>query len=145
MLRSWYADRQHESDDTGWAAALRDPWVSHALEGLHSQPGHSWTVEGLAAEAALSRSAFSRRFTAQVGRPPLAYLTWWRMTLAARLLATSETPLAGVARQVGYASEFAFAHAFKREYGQAPGSYRKDQRSKRPRCTAGWPTPHRRR
>jgi AraC-like DNA-binding protein len=129
ILRSWYEDRRRDPDATGWAKALLDPWVSRALHGIHSQPGYEWTVAGLALEAALSRSAFSRRFTALVGRPPLAYLTWWRMTIAARLLATSDVPLAAVAGQVGYASEFSFAHAFKREHGHAPGKYRHTRRS----------------
>jgi AraC-like DNA-binding protein len=64
-------------------------------------------------------------FAALTGRPPLAYLTWWRMTPAARLPATSALPLASVAEQVGYTSEFAFAHAFKRWCGMAPERYRR--------------------
>jgi len=77
----------------------------------------------------LSRSAFARRFTALVGRPPLTYLSWWRMTVAARLLRESDAPLSTVATQIGYASEFAFANAFKREYGIAPGRYRRERLS----------------
>jgi AraC-like DNA-binding protein len=57
-------------------------------------------------------------------RPPLAYLSWWRMTLAARLLRDSDAPLSSLAKQTGYTSEYAFANAFKREYGIAPGRYR---------------------
>jgi AraC-like DNA-binding protein len=73
----------------------------------------------------LSRAAFARRFTALVGQPPLAYLTWWRMTTAARRLRDSDAPLRAIAGQSGYASEFAFATAFKRAYGVAPGQYRR--------------------
>jgi AraC-like DNA-binding protein len=47
------------------------------------------------------------------------------MTVAARLLRDSDLNLAAVALRVGYASEFAFAKAFKRDYGIAPGSYRR--------------------
>lgn len=36
-----------------------------------------------------------------------------------------DEPLAAVARQVGYTSEFAFATAFKREFGVAPGRFRR--------------------
>jgi len=60
-----------------------------------------------------------------VGRPPLTYLTWWRMTVAARLLRESDATVATVARRVGYASEFAFATAFRRCYGSTPGRYRR--------------------
>jgi AraC-like DNA-binding protein len=74
--------------------------------------------------AGLSRAAFAKRFTTLVGRPPLAYLTWWRLTTAARLLRNEDAPLATIAKQVGYASEYAFANAFKREFAIAPGRYR---------------------
>ncbi|MCT2586640.1 helix-turn-helix transcriptional regulator [Actinophytocola sp. S1-96] len=62
---------------------------------------------------------------ASLRQPPLAYLTWWRMTTAARLLRESDAPLRTVAARCGYSSEFAFAKAFKREYGLAPGQYRR--------------------
>jgi AraC-like DNA-binding protein len=54
----------------------------------------------------------------------MTYLTWWRMTSAGRLLRESNAPLSSVAQRVGYTSEFAFAKAFKREFGLPPGRYR---------------------
>jgi AraC-like DNA-binding protein len=75
-----------------------------------------------------SPAVFARRFTALVGQPPLTYLTWWRMTIAARILRDSDAPLSTVAKQVGYGSEFAFAAAFKRKYGTPPGKYRQRSR-----------------
>ncbi|MDI2125749.1 AraC family transcriptional regulator [Yinghuangia seranimata] len=126
VLRAWFAAAPSASAEAaGWAAALTDPVVAAALDALHHEPGRPWTVESLGARAGLSRAAFARRFTGLVGRPPLAYLTWWRMTLAARLLRDSAAPLSSVAEQVGYTSEFAFATAFKRQFGQAPGRYRR--------------------
>jgi AraC-like DNA-binding protein len=92
---------------------------------MHADPANSWTVESLAARAGLSRAAFAKKFHTMVGEPPLTYLTHWRMTTAARLLRESDAPLASVAARTGYGSEFAFAKAFKREYGQAPGGYRR--------------------
>ncbi|WUH95182.1 AraC family transcriptional regulator [Streptomyces sp. NBC_00433] len=127
VLRAWYEDAplRDGGGPTGWAAALNDPPVTAALRAMHRAPADPWTVERLAREAGLSRAAFARRFAALTGRPPLSYLTWWRMTLAARLLATSALPLSSVAARVGYTSEFAFAHAFKRWCGLAPGRYRR--------------------
>ncbi|MCK2219984.1 AraC family transcriptional regulator [Actinomadura sp. ATCC 31491] len=123
LLRAWYESRP-AGEDTGWAAALRDPRIMEALRAVHARPARPWTVQSLAAVAGLSRAAFAQRFTATVGAPPLAYLTWWRMTTAARLLRESDLPLRSVAERSGYASEFAFAKAFKREFGTAPGRYR---------------------
>lgn len=125
MVRGWLDEQPRRHAATGWTAALRDPAVMAALDGIHGDPARQWTVEELGERAGLSRAAFSRRFTALVGRPPLAYLTWWRMTVAAGLLRDSDAPLSTVATRVGYTSEFAFANAFKRAFGIAPGRYRK--------------------
>ncbi|NYI07449.1 AraC family transcriptional regulator [Allostreptomyces psammosilenae] len=136
ILRAHFAERADRHETTGWAAALGDPAVSTALRAIHREPARQWTVEELGARAGLSRAAFARRFAALVGRPPLAYLTWWRMTTAARLLRESDAPLRSVAERTGYTSEFAFAKAFKREHGTAPGEYRR----RRP-WTAAEPAP----
>ncbi|MFI6323497.1 AraC family transcriptional regulator [Nonomuraea sp. NPDC050556] len=123
ILRTWFTGERGAT--TGWAAALADPAIATALHAIHETPAAPWTVESLAAQASLSRAAFSKRFTALVGQPPLTYLTWWRLTRAAQLLRASDASLSQVAAQIGYSSEFAFANAFKREYGTAPGRYRR--------------------
>ncbi|MFF7443616.1 AraC family transcriptional regulator [Streptomyces sp. NPDC008122] len=120
MIRSWAA----ESTAGAWPAALGDPVTAAALRALHSDPAAPWTVDRLAAEAGVSRPTLARRFTALVGRPPMAYLTWWRLTRAAALLRDTGDPLATVARHVGYASPYALSHAFRREFGTTPGRYR---------------------
>ncbi|MEV4443670.1 AraC family transcriptional regulator [Streptomyces sp. NPDC049577] len=125
ILRAWYDG--HARATTGWAAALNDPAIGQALSAIHHNPAHPWTVEELGTVAGLSRAAFAKRFTALVGEPPLAYLTWWRLTLAGRLLREGDQPLRAIAQRTGYTSEFAFAKAFKREYGTAPGRYRTQQ------------------
>src|SRR4051794_15246639 len=120
ILRAWQEDHP-----TGWSRALADPAIGPGLRLLHEEPARPWTVAQLGAEVGLSRATFARRFTALVGEPPLTYLTRWRLTTAARVLRQQDVPLSAVARRVGYASEFAFAKAFKREYGLAPGAYRR--------------------
>ena len=109
----------------GWSAAFRDPAVVRALEAVHAAPARAWTVAALASEAGLSRAAFARRFRAATGQSPVGYLTRWRMTLAGRLLKDAGSSTASVAASVGYSSEFAFAKAFKRDYGIGPGAYRR--------------------
>ncbi|MFI5910313.1 AraC family transcriptional regulator [Dactylosporangium sp. NPDC051541] len=116
-LRAWF----EKAEQPG---ALGDPTVRAALEAIHRSPEAPWTVATLAREGGVSRSALARRFTTLTGVPPQAYLTWWRLTLAAKLLRESDAPLRVVARRVGYASEFAFAAAFKRHTGTAPGRFR---------------------
>jgi len=121
-LRAWFAE---SAEPTGWAGAFADPAVSAALRALHEEPARTWTVPALSAVAGVSRATLARRFAATVGEPPLSYLTRWRLLCAARLLRETEQPIAAIARRVGYGSEFAFAKAFKRDYGLAPGRYRR--------------------
>ncbi|MFF5287810.1 AraC family transcriptional regulator [Paractinoplanes globisporus] len=121
IVRAWLAESEA-------AAVWSDPAVMTALRRMHEEPARQWTVEALGSAAGLSRAAFSRRFTAMVGKPPLGYLTWWRMSLAARMLRESDKPVQSVAQRAGYASEFAFGKAFKREHGVAPGQYRRQTR-----------------
>ncbi|ASR35734.1 hypothetical protein BAY61_12800 [Prauserella marina] len=121
-LRAWLGE---QTSAGGWVAALRDPAVATALDALHRQPSRQWTVAKLGSLSGLSRATFANRFSTLVGRPPLTYLTWWRLTLAARMLRETDLPLSTVARKIGYASEFAFAHAFKRQYGVPPGRFRR--------------------
>lgn len=125
-LRAWFEAPQAPS---GWARASRDPALSVALRLIRDQPRHPWTVAELAARCHLSRAAFARRFTALTGQPPLAHLTWWRMTLAAQRLRQTGESLGAIAEQVGYGSEYAFSKAFRRELGVAPSRYRREARS----------------
>lgn len=111
---------------SGWLAGLGDRHVGLALTLLHARPRDPWTAESLAAEAGLSRSAFAERFTALVGQPPMQYLAFWRMQLAASHLREG-SHIAQVAHDVGYRSESAFSRAFKRQFGRSPAVWRRQQ------------------
>jgi AraC-like DNA-binding protein len=112
-----------------WFRASVDERIGPALRALHDDPARHWTVAELADAAAMSRSAFARRFTDLLGVAPLAYLTDWRMALARERLRDSSATLASVAASLGYASEFSFAAAFKRHSGTAPGRWRSEART----------------
>ena len=109
---------------TGWLAALRDPIVGQALSLLHGDPAHDWTVGELSMAVAASRTVLVDRFREFLGRPPIRYLTEWRLNLASGLLRTSDLGVAEVGNRVGYTSEEAFSRAFKRAFGQAPTYWR---------------------
>lgn len=110
---------------TGWFAGLRDPFVGRALQRLHAEPDRDWTVEALGRAVGLSRSALVDRFNALVGQPPMTYLMHWRIQLATQLLRDSHIGVAGIAAQVGYASEAAFNRAFRRVVGMPPAAWRR--------------------
>jgi AraC-like DNA-binding protein len=102
-----------------------DSHVERALAAMKREPSRGWTVAALARIAGLSRAPFARRFERMMGTPPLRYLTELRLRQAATRLVTSDARLAEIAIDVGYATEFSFAKAFKRAFGVAPGLFRK--------------------
>ncbi|MEU8551630.1 AraC family transcriptional regulator [Streptomyces roseoverticillatus] len=122
ILREWF-DRP-EAASPAWYRALGDEVAGPVLRAMHEAPDRPWTLASLAAVAGVSRSTFAKRFHELLGEPPLAYLTEWRMTLAADLLGEPGTTLASVARRVGYADPFGFSAAFKRVRGVSPSEYR---------------------
>jgi AraC-like DNA-binding protein len=105
----------------GWLRGVTDQRIGPAIKHLHDRPEHGWHVEELARLTGMSRTAFSQRFKAITGIPPVAYLTNWRMHLAEQKLAGGAR-VAQVAHALGYASEAAFSQAFKRERGLPPSS-----------------------
>jgi AraC-like DNA-binding protein len=113
------------AEGKGWLAGVRDPQVGRALALLHGEPASTWTVDRLAREVALSRSALAERFAALVGETPIQYLMRWRLALAARMLRVGRDAVARVAERSGYESETAFIRAFKREFGMPPAAWRK--------------------
>jgi AraC family transcriptional regulator, alkane utilization regulator len=116
---------QHLPDQqVSWLAALNDPIIGQALEWIHADPAHSWTVSELANQIGISRSALATRFTQLVGQSPMKYLTYWRLQLASRRLQYTDDSIAKIAIQVGYESEAAFNRAFKRHVGVPPGVWR---------------------
>jgi AraC-like DNA-binding protein len=115
-------------DQSGWLAGLKDPFVARALMLIHGRLGEPWTVDELARQIGLSRSALADRFTRLIGEPPMHYLARWRLQVAAQRLSSSHEPTVRIAYEVGYESEAAFNRAFKRLFGLPPASWRKGRR-----------------
>lgn len=108
---------------------LADPNLSRALRCFHADLQRHWTVGELAREAGLSRSAFSERFAAAVGLPPMAYLIQWRMAVAKDLLRRGGMPLEELAFAIGYESASAFSTAFRKNVGRPPSQFAKEMRA----------------
>ena len=62
-IRAWI--EQDPAAQTGWLGALQDEQIGRAISLIHRDPARAWTLAGLAAEVAMSRSAFAARFTAR--------------------------------------------------------------------------------
>ncbi len=124
-LRTYLATSEARA---GWLGALADARIGRALSRMHAAPGERWSVDTLAGEVGMSRTAFAQRFGQRVGSAPLEYLQAWRMSLAMTALADTDEPLARIAERVGYLSDTAFSIAFKRSTGESPGRYRSARR-----------------
>ncbi|HVW46423.1 MAG TPA: AraC family transcriptional regulator [Solirubrobacterales bacterium] len=111
-------------DSPRWFRAAGDPRLGPALRAIHSDPGHHWTVTELASLSGLSRAAFARAFQQALDQAPMQYLTDWRMTLARDQLRAGDLTLTEIADRTGYASQYAFATAFRRHHGVPPGRWR---------------------
>lgn len=128
ILRAWLAAQPVGTG--GWFGALRDPAIAKALSLVHEQPHARWSVEGLARRVGQSRATFARRFVELVGETPLAYVTRWRMCLAAKLLCETGVTLDEIASRAGYETTAAFSKAFRRSHGRAPGRFRTQARER---------------
>ncbi len=112
-------------DQSPLLAALKDKAISKALQLIHGDLQHHWTLDSLAREVALSRAAFARRFTAIVGQPMFQYLTGLRMEKARELLLETNQPVYAIANQLGYESDASFVKTFKKQLGMTPRQYQK--------------------
>lgn len=122
-LRAWFSRPGAEAP--AWYRAAADPVVGRALRMLQNNVARPWTVASLAAELGVSRAALARRFSELVGEPPMAFLTSWRLALAADLLREPGATVGAVAHEVGYGSAFALSTAFKRVRGTTPTAHRR--------------------
>jgi AraC-like DNA-binding protein len=118
------------SQEAGWLGGLRDAVVGPALSQLHERPAHPWTLAELAHTIATSRTVLAERFSEMVGVTPMAYLTRWRLQLAAEKLTSGSAKVATIGEEVGYESEAAFSRAFKRETGFSPAAWRQKRQAK---------------
>lgn len=113
---------------TGLLAGLRDTQLAVALQGIHTQTAHPWTLVTLARLAGMSRSSFADRFTRVVGVTPLNYLLQWRLAVAKDLLRNGQMTVAEAALTIGYESASGFSTAFSRETGKSPREFIEAQR-----------------
>lgn len=118
----------HEALSPGLIAGLRDSSISGALQAMHSDVGHGWTVAELAKRAGMSRSAFATRFVATIGCAPMEYLSRWRMSLAQDALSRGGKSLDQLAEEIGYESASAFSTAFRKRLGCPPGVFARSAR-----------------
>ena len=118
------AHLEHQCPDDTALAGFADTRISRALTAFHQAPAQDWSVESLAREAGMSRTAFAQLFADKMETTPMQYLTDWRMQIACHGLTEARWNVADAAAEVGYASEAAFSRVFKKQVGMSPAAYR---------------------
>jgi AraC-like DNA-binding protein len=120
--------RQDDRQRSGWLRGLFDKQIGKALLAIHQRPHLPWSVDSLAVECGMSRSAFAQHFNTCTGQPPIDYLTAWRVACAEEALAQSDQAIADIVHALGYQSESAFRKVFAKQTGMTPGRYRASRR-----------------
>jgi AraC-like DNA-binding protein/quercetin dioxygenase-like cupin family protein len=115
--------------ESGWLFGAVDPRLARAVLAMVDNPAESFTLDGLAKSAGMSRSSFMARFHAAFGTTPIDLLKRIRLRHAARLLARTDLPIAVIARSIGYESRTYFSRAFRAEFGADPRSFRAHSRA----------------
>jgi transcriptional regulator GlxA family with amidase domain len=107
-----------------WSAQPRTGPIRAALSAIHCDPGAPHGIADLAMHAGLSTRHLQRRFTAEVGTPPAAYVERVRIEAARRALAESDDPVEAIARRCGFGTAETLRRAFHRTTRVAPTDYR---------------------
>lgn len=120
QLLRWLIDHPDEAGvSAGLMSGLSDPRLARALVAMHEQPGQPWSLEQLARQAGMSRSAFSAHFKAVVGHTPADHLADWRLTLAQAELQRGRS-IKVIAQALGYANASALSRVFTQRMGVSP-------------------------
>lgn len=122
VLRLYLA--QDGSSTPSWLLAVSDPRIGAVIQAIHTDPARPWTVQDLARVASVSRSTLALRFKQKAGVAPLEYVSRWRMQLATGSLKANHATISSIAQKLGYDSDSAFSHAFKRIMKCSPREYR---------------------
>lgn len=128
VLRKWLLDGGHER---GWIRGLTDPTIARVLNAIHEDPGRRWTLRDLAVASGRSRSGLAEHFREVMGETAFAYITRWRMHLAASAIAHGRRPIAEIGESLGYRGSQAFGRAFFAAFGETPAQYRRRCRTEK--------------
>ncbi len=123
QLLRWLIDHpDHAELPSGLLTGLADPRLARALVAVHEQPGHAWSLQRMAQQAGMSRSAFAARFRTVVGQTPADYLTHWRLAIAQSQLREGRSVKA-IALSLGYANATALSRVFAQKVGLSPRAW----------------------
>jgi AraC-like DNA-binding protein len=98
--------------------------VQDALDYITNNYRSPITVADLSRISNMSESNFYSVFRRRMGCSPIAYLNYYRLSLAADLLIETDTPIGKIGYSVGIGDPLYFSKLFKRIYKSSPKEYR---------------------
>lgn len=120
QLLRWLLDHPQDAGiRPGLVNGMSDARLARALVAMHDAPGDAWTLERMAEQAGMSRTAFANTFRDLVGQTPADYLTGWRVALAQNGLRDGRS-IKVLAEELGYANPSALSRAFAGKVGVSP-------------------------
>ena len=102
--------------------------LRRAIERLRSDVDTDVSLATLASDAGLSRFHFCRAFKESTGLSPHAWLRQHRLEQAMEMLRNTDDAVVSIAAALGYASQTAFAAAFRKLTGETPSDWRRRMR-----------------
>ncbi|WP_432990643.1 helix-turn-helix transcriptional regulator [Dactylosporangium sp. CA-233914] len=113
-----------DADPAGLTNGVSHPAVLRAMQLLEAAPARAWTLADLAAGLHLTRGYLVRLFKAATGMQPMAYLSRFRIEMAAGMLLRTGDLVTHIGETVGWPDANNFARRFKAHYGLSASTYR---------------------
>lgn len=104
--------------------ATRDQLVHEIISSMEADCSYDWNLPELARQYYISVPQLIRRFKAETGMPPYAYLIKIRLQLAEIYLKSSNLSVEAIAGKVGFSGTSNFIAQFQKYYGTTPQRYR---------------------
>ncbi len=99
--------------------------IKHILKYVENHYTEKITIADIAKEAGMSQSHFMKYFRNRMGISFVSYLNEYRLTMASRLLAASDSSILNIASEAGFENLSYFNRLFKKRFGMTPRDYRR--------------------
>ncbi|WP_234441952.1 helix-turn-helix domain-containing protein [Streptomyces sp. NRRL S-1448] len=106
-----------------WSRQPSSDPIRTTVSAIPTDPGARHGIADPAAQAGLSPRHLQRRFTAELGTPPAAYVERVRMEAARRALVKGDDPIEAIAHRCGFGTAETLRRSFHRQVGIAPSEY----------------------
>lgn len=100
--------------------------IKFIIKYVEQHYGEKITIADMAEKSGFSESHFMKYFKNTMGISFTVYLNDYRLTMASRLLLTSDSSILNIAEEVGIENPSYFNRIFKRRFGMTPSVYRRE-------------------